>query len=558
MAVFRKTEQWGWMALPVRYREHPLLNLDLQHFEMIDVPMLDNVDEYGPDYVVQHSSPAADLPMPSTASLKKQRSKIVSLCQVMREWIFHCSNNGTLDHVEKELTSLTLMVRNATPRDGNFIIDNNRMTNIATKKHDNKKQRVASKNLQAKKRVKPLPVARRKRKGSGRVGSTAENIRRLHTNKGVEQLQSTNQDDHDSEIQLNQETVENICQTEDLSQRRKGLQVSFDDPIEKVRLFPKSSILNPSKRNILLNVGGYMINQQSLYDLDSELPDEVMNAYISSKTRQCKNRSVAFIPCATITSIFLEDIDSNDPFPSHGYLQQFAELILDDDENFKFDSTIRGIRALRHVIGQFLVENSESNEQASEESDISTVYEVYEVSSDNQSCCSKTPVNDGVEPLVGVASSEKMSLSSNWLYNAVFANTKITQRITSGMCGIMDDLPMTIQKGTASVNGKNLASLGSKELNALVLSTFGTWKQKFKLRVGCGHGYFLTVKDIENGELLERIESLMSQNLNHGYDYFMDVVFVEAEILVVSHLRGITITEADKLLYPVKKHNEQV
>lgn len=50
----------------------------------------------------------------------------------------------------------------------------------------------------------------------------------------------------------------------------------------------------------------------------------------------------------------------------------------------------------------------------------------------------------------------------------------------------------------------------------------------------------------------------MSQNLNHGYNYFMDVVFVEAEILVVFHLRGITITEADKLLYPVIKHNEQV
>ncbi|VDI12131.1 Hypothetical predicted protein [Mytilus galloprovincialis] len=37
-----------------------------------------------------------------------------------------------------------------------------------------RKQRVASKNLQAKKRVKPLQVEKKKRKGSGRVGSTAE------------------------------------------------------------------------------------------------------------------------------------------------------------------------------------------------------------------------------------------------------------------------------------------------------------------------------------------------------------------------------------------------
>lgn len=43
--------------------------------------------------------------------------------------------------------------------------------------------------------------------------------------------------------------------------------------------------------------------------------------------------------------------------------------------------------------------------------------------------------------------------------NHFYLQTLLTQTITSGMCGIMDDLPMTIQKGTASVNGKNLASL---------------------------------------------------------------------------------------------------
>ncbi|CAC5366366.1 unnamed protein product [Mytilus coruscus] len=47
MAVLRNSEQLGWMALPVRYREYSLLNLDLQHFEIIDdVPMLDTVNEH--------------------------------------------------------------------------------------------------------------------------------------------------------------------------------------------------------------------------------------------------------------------------------------------------------------------------------------------------------------------------------------------------------------------------------------------------------------------------------------------------------------------------------
>lgn len=33
-----------------------------------------------------------------------------------------------------------------------------------------------------------------------------------------------------------------------------------------------------------------------------------------------QKRSVAFIPCATITAMFCEEINANDPFPSHGYL----------------------------------------------------------------------------------------------------------------------------------------------------------------------------------------------------------------------------------------------
>ncbi|CAC5364762.1 unnamed protein product [Mytilus coruscus] len=447
---------------------------------------------------------------------------------------------------------------------------------------------------------------------------------------------------------------------------RKRLKVSFDDPIERVKLFQKTSILNPVERNI--TVDGYTISQQSLDDLESELPDEVMNAYISIKSRQCEKRSVAFIPCATITAMFCEEINANDPFPSHGYLQKvilpqkreliymnplgestkrkdqylqnwllflaerynrgigeipfdgwsigskvhrrqmdshscgvftlkFAELVLEDDNNYKFDSSYRGIRALRHIIGQFLIENSEEINETSEVS--SNLPQLPVVSTDLPRKSPKLR-KPRIARRVAAVGSDKMTFkSTNWLYDAVSAYTLITQRITSGMCGILDDMPMTIQKGTASVNGNNLATLfenhvkeklksvveisdgdtsyysphwrhirwvkklslalhmdmrisiaghcnrdnifginGLKELNALVLSTFGAWKPKNKLSVGCGRGFFLTIKDAENGKLVERLEEITSQNLNAGYEYFTDVLFVEAQILVVSYIKG--------------------
>ena len=39
--------------------------------------------------------------------------------------------------------------------------------------------------------------------------------------------------------------------------------------------------------------------------------------------------------------------------------------------------------------------------------------------------------------------------------------------------------------------------------------------------------------------------------MNNGDRYFKDVLFVEAEILVVSHIKKMTIPETDRLLYPL-------
>ena len=47
----------------------------------------------------------------------------------------------------------------------------------------------------------------------------------------------------------------------------------------------------------------------------------------------------------------------------------------------------------------------------------------------------------------------------------------------------------------------------------------------------------------------------MAQNLNRGFEYFRDVLFVEAEILVVSVLYNMPITDVDRKLYPLPKQN---
>ncbi|CAC5415254.1 unnamed protein product [Mytilus coruscus] len=98
------------------------------------------------------------------------------------------------------------------------------------------------------------------------------------------------------------------------------------------------------------------------------------------------------------------------------------------------------------------------------------------------------------------------------------------QSLTSAMCDDFGTMPMTIPRGFSSVKGQNLATLAGKELYALVLAKFSEWK----------------IKSIQ-----------MSQNMNSGTRYFKDVLFVEAEILVVSHIKKITVPEADRLLHPL-------
>nr|XP_022338595.1 uncharacterized protein LOC111134084 [Crassostrea virginica] len=93
---------------------------------------------------------------------------------------------------------------------------------------------------------------------------------------------------------------------------------------------------------------------------------------------------------------------------------------------------------------------------------------------------------------------------------------------------------------------------GMKELKALVLEEFGVFKPKSKLRIGYAPGYYLTVKNCQNEELMEQLEDEMGQNMNKGVQYFKDILFVETEIMIASVLMNLSIADADRMLYPLK------
>ncbi|CAC5392155.1 unnamed protein product [Mytilus coruscus] len=287
--------------------------------------------------------------------------------------------------------------------------------------------------------------------------------------------------------------------------------VEFRDPICTVMGEEDIVIRNDTRSGITINIEGYQINQNSLDDLGSELPDEVMNAFLSIKIKEikvniedydillgalCENNNhwcLMVIYPQSRELLYLNPLGEQKTHQDQ-YLQnwllfiserhnrgirrnpsfslewsivtrkhrkqllvdssscgvftlKFAEHVLTDND-FMFDTSKRAIRASRYIIGQVLVDNSVKG------------------------------------------------LSQQQQPKAMPPRPKLRKpKLKAG-----------------------------KELYALVLAEFSEWK----------------IKSIQ-----------MSQNMNSGTRYFKDVLFVKAEILVVSHIKKITVPEADRLLHPL-------
>ncbi|CAG2193815.1 unnamed protein product [Mytilus edulis] len=141
--------------------------------------------------------------------------------------------------------------------------------------------------------------------------------------------------------------------------------VEFRDPICTVMGEEDIVIRNNTRSGITLNIEGYQINQNSLDDLDSELPDEVnIEDYDILLGALCENNNhwclMVIYPQSRelfVFESFRREQDTTGPIFTE---LVFAEHVLTDND-FMFDSSKRAIRASRHIIGQVLVDNSATN-----------------------------------------------------------------------------------------------------------------------------------------------------------------------------------------------------
>ncbi|XP_061171106.1 uncharacterized protein LOC133180650 [Saccostrea echinata] len=90
------------------------------------------------------------------------------------------------------------------------------------------------------------------------------------------------------------------------------------------------------------------------------------------------------------------------------------------------------------------------------------------------------------------------------------------------------------------------------EMSALVLEEFGLFKPKTIIGLFSPPGYYLSLKNCNNGKLMATLEDETGQRLNEGVGYFKDVLLVEARIIIASVVKNITYREAEELLYPLK------
>ncbi|CAC5358508.1 unnamed protein product [Mytilus coruscus] len=216
---------------------------------------------------------------------------------------------------------------------------------------------------------------------------------------------------------------------------------------------------------------------------------------------------------------------------------KFSEHVLTDND-FMFDSSKRAIRASTHIIGQVLVDNSVGYCL------INTDIIYHRTCLQCQSLTSAMCDDFGTMPMTitrGFSSVKGQNLATLFDVHVKHKQKEVIEmtelqgsasyysaqwRHIRWITDISLAKHMEMRKGTAGICERQniFGNTAGKELYALVLAEFSEWK----------------IKSIQ-----------MSQNMNSGTRYFKDVLFVEAEILVVSHIKKITVPEADRLLHPL-------
>lgn len=178
-AVFRNVPGWHWDKLPENYRNNPFLTLDdsvLCDFTLTSVVSKEKliVSEESRMGSKTDSSQVGDIPLPKKSRISKFRSSVNSYCQMIKDYSYSCKDENILESLNTKLQDTLDSLTTSFSETDTLLLDHpkKQMTHIAT---------TPSKGINR------LSLTKRRRKGVGRHGSSAESMRK-HTSRGVDDL----------------------------------------------------------------------------------------------------------------------------------------------------------------------------------------------------------------------------------------------------------------------------------------------------------------------------------------------------------------------------------
>ncbi|XP_062598699.1 uncharacterized protein LOC134260132 [Saccostrea cucullata] len=319
-AVIRNVSGWQWEKLPEEYRNNPFLTLDESVLYEFSSPSYvthpDSKEDQESRRETNTDSNIQDIILPSKSRLSKIRSNISSYCQMIRDYSYSCKDEEILETLGSKLKDTLDGLTTSLSETDVLPVDNpqKQMTHIATTPA---------------KRINKLSLSKKRNKGVGRHGSSAENMRK-HTSKGVHDLLS-----HESS-----EVAEEIISIEDdqyshleangmkgiLKKTHKGTK-----QVKKVH-FPDSGTMSQTVakyhemdyREALEEVNkiwnmekgtGFFIGKVTNFNITDEdirslngtnwVTDQVIDAYLAAIVQKEieKGNKVALYPSQTMTQI---------------------------------------------------------------------------------------------------------------------------------------------------------------------------------------------------------------------------------------------------------------
>ncbi|XP_056009107.1 uncharacterized protein LOC130051290 [Ostrea edulis] len=278
-AIFRHMNGWHWEQLPAEYRNNPFLTLDKDVLlEYNSFPVQERKEESNrldkqaqKETAIKEQSNIREISLPSKSKLSKLHSNISSYCQIIKDYAYNCKDNGILQEICQNLhVNVDVLKRNLSQETDSteFILDNpeKKMTHIATAN------------------INRLSLSKRKKKGAGRHGVSAEKMKYHYSSKGIDDLMTESNEERcvDEEVITIEDDDEYMHIPESKACHTTGFGAE-EDTITACRLVQKLWSM-PSDYHIpVAKVDGRNITDTDIRSLrpGQWLTDVIMDSYIS-------------------------------------------------------------------------------------------------------------------------------------------------------------------------------------------------------------------------------------------------------------------------------------